>query len=110
MGDRLATVSSGFSVRSSGADGLVITGRNVGAAERSRIVSLVTQPGRLHLDHWETSVLMPSGKTVASQLRAQNPAALTISQGSGATAPGEPSAGALPLYQAVELAARQPRP
>lgn len=110
VGDRLATVSSGFTVKSSGADRLVITGRNVGAAERSRIISLVTQAGRLHLFDWEASVLTPSGKTVASQLRAQNPAALTISQGSAAAAPGEADAGGLPLYQALELAARQPRP
>ena len=61
---------------------------------------------------------MPDGKTVASQLLAQFPTAMEISQGSGPLAPGssEPSgvvqrregSGSLGLYQAVQLASKQP--
>src|SRR5581483_2354155 len=56
---------------------------------------------------WEANALTPDGKTVESQLQAQNQNALTISQGSGNTAPGDPGAGSMPLYQAVQLAAKQ---
>src|ERR1700730_5907704 len=56
---------------------------------------------------WEANAILPTGKTVASQLQAQNPTALQISQGSGA-APGEPGGGSMALYDAVKLAASQP--
>jgi SecD/SecF fusion protein len=55
---------------------------------------------------WEANALAPNGKTVASQLTAQDPTALTISQGDG-DGPGMPGAGSLGLYQAVRLAAKQ---
>ena len=55
---------------------------------------------------WEANALAPNGKTVASQLLAQNPTALTISQGAG-DGPGMPGAGSMGLYQAVRLAATQ---
>jgi SecD/SecF fusion protein len=56
---------------------------------------------------WEANALTPNGKTVASQLQIQDPAALAISQGSG-SGPGLPGAGSMNLYQAVQLAAKQP--
>src|SRR5215469_849563 len=56
---------------------------------------------------WEANVLTPDGKTVASQLQSQDPNATTISQGSGSIAPGDPGAGSMGLYQAVQLASKQ---
>ncbi|HWE09896.1 MAG TPA: protein translocase subunit SecD [Solirubrobacteraceae bacterium] len=56
---------------------------------------------------WEANALTPNGKTVASQLLTQDPGALTISQGGGA-GPGLPGAGSMSLYQAVQLASKQP--
>jgi SecD/SecF fusion protein len=57
---------------------------------------------------WEANALTPNGKTVASQLEAQDPTALAISQGSGTSAgPGAPGAGSMGLYQAVTLASKQ---
>lgn len=53
-------------------------------------------------------MLTSNGKTVASQLQARDPMATEISQAGGATTPGEPGAGSLPLYQAVKLASDQP--
>src|ERR1700739_1773046 len=54
----------------------------------------------LYFYDWEANALTPNGKTVASQLVTQDPAALTISQGGGA-GPGLPGAGSMGLYQAV---------
>ena len=51
---------------------------------------------------------MPNGKTVASRLRAQDPTAIQISQGSASQPPGSPGAGSMNLYDAVKLASQQP--
>src|SRR5207237_2467161 len=57
---------------------------------------------------WEQNVLTPNGKPVVSQLQSQDPTALTISQGAtGNLAPGDPGAGSVGLYQAVQLASKQ---
>ena len=64
---------------------------------------------QLYFYDWEANALTPNGKTVASQLPSQDPTATTVSQGAGSTAPGEPGAGSLPLYQAVKLASQQPK-
>ena len=56
---------------------------------------------RLEFYDWEANALTPNGKTVASQLQVQDPKALAISQGSGAAPPGNPGAGSLGLYDAV---------
>ncbi len=74
---------------------------------QARILALAA-PGRLEFYDWEASAIAPNGKTVASQLQAQTPTALTISQGSGTAAPGDPGAGCLSLDAALSLAARQP--
>jgi SecD/SecF fusion protein len=63
---------------------------------------------RLEFYDWEANALTPNGKTVASQLQAQDSNATAISQGSGSVTPGSAGAGSLPLYQAVKLAAAQP--
>jgi SecD/SecF fusion protein len=57
---------------------------------------------------WEDNVLTPNGKTVASQLQAQDPTALTLSQGTVSSGPGNPGAGSVSLYDAVKLASTQP--
>jgi SecD/SecF fusion protein len=57
---------------------------------------------------WEANVLTPNGKTAASQLQAQDPTALTLSQGSGSAGPGNPGTGSTSLYNAVKLASAQP--
>jgi hypothetical protein len=92
------------------ADGVtIVVPPGATAAVRAEINALLA-PGRLTLYDWEGSVLLPDGRTVASQLRAlaQGPSALKISQGAGSAAPGSAGAGAMTLYQAVRLAARQP--
>jgi preprotein translocase subunit SecD len=60
----------------------------------------------LSLYDWETQALTPNGQTVASQLLAGDPTALSISQDSSS---GSASSSGLPLYDAVKLAATQPR-
>ena len=62
---------------------------------------------RLEFYDWEANALTPNGKTVASQLQIQDPAALLISH-PGAGAPGTPGAGSMSLYDAVRLASKQP--
>jgi SecD/SecF fusion protein len=77
--------------------------RNTAQAERE-----VGTTAQLSFYDWEANALTPNGKTVASQLQAQFPTAMKISQGSGPWSPGSPSAGSMGLYQAVRLASKQP--
>ena len=77
--------------------------RNTARAEQE-----VGTTAQLAFYDWEANALTPEGKIVASQLQAQDPNALTISQGAGGNnAPGEPGSGSTGLYQAVQLAAKQ---
>lgn len=85
----------------------VVTVSHPGRDARSQILALAA-PGLLEFYDWEASVITPNGKTVASQLPARNPIALTISQGSGTTTPGGAGAGCLSLLAAMDLAAKQP--
>jgi len=73
----------------------------------SRAEQEVGTTARLYFYDWEANALTPNGKTVASQLQAQDPTALTISQGTSGSPPGNPGAGSTPLYQAVVLASKQ---
>jgi len=79
-------------------------------SEVAQIVAL-SASGVLDFYDWEANALITSGpsagKTVASGLRAADPAAVLISQGSATAAPGGPGVGSLFLYQAVELAHKQ---
>ena len=78
-------------------------------SDTARAESEVGTTAQLNFFDWEANVLTPNGKTVASQLQSQDPTALTISQGSGGNgAPGTPGAGSMRLYQAVQLASKQP--
>ncbi|HLI59253.1 MAG TPA: protein translocase subunit SecD [Solirubrobacteraceae bacterium] len=78
---------------------------DVGRAER-----IVGSTSRLLFYDWEANAITPNGKTVASQLLAQNPAAMLISQGPLGTgaAVGSPGSGSMGLYAAVKLASKQP--
>ncbi len=76
----------------------------------TRAENQIGSTAQLEFYDWEQSVILPSGKTVASQLPLNNPQAEKISQGvpSQGLAPGEPDTGGVPLYNAVKLASRQP--
>jgi SecD/SecF fusion protein len=78
--------------------------KDIGRAER-----LVGTTARLEFYDWEANALTPNGKPVASQLQTQDPTATAISQGSPGAVPGAPGAGSMSLYQAVSLAAKQPK-
>ncbi|HWD64758.1 MAG TPA: hypothetical protein VG405_06250 [Solirubrobacteraceae bacterium] len=77
-------------------------------ASRARVEALVGSDARLFFYDWETNVLLPNGRTVAQGLSVNDARALELSQGSESVPPGAGGAGALGLYQAVRLAARQP--
>jgi SecD/SecF fusion protein len=84
--------------------------QNVAQAENE-----VGNTARLEFYDWETNALyVPSGskkaQSVATGLVGGDTGALTISQGSTATGPGGSSSasGAMGLYNAVELASKQP--
>jgi hypothetical protein len=100
--ERLSPAYPGTSVSWNGRD-IVVVAPHAGAAARARILALVA-PGRLAFYDWEADAIAPNGKTVASQLQAQNPTALQISQGSGSLAPGQTGAGSVPYHRAVDLA------
>jgi len=103
---RLDSVFRGVHV-SRVANGVAIVVPKASGVSRGRILALVV-PARLEFYDWEANALTPNGKTVASQLQRQDRTAMKISQGNGSTAPGEPGAGSLPLYEAVKLASKQP--
>jgi SecD/SecF fusion protein len=89
---------------------IIVVAPHATSADRARISAVALgSPGRLDFYDWEANALTPNGRPVASQLHAQAPAALIISQGASSAAPGEPNAGGVPLYQAVELASKQPK-
>src|SRR6476646_7943559 len=58
---------------------------------------------------WEQNVLTPNGKTAASQLLSQDQDAINVSTGGAGGAPGNPGAGSMGLYEAVQLASKQRR-
>jgi SecD/SecF fusion protein len=76
---------------------------DTGRAERE-----VGTTAQLAFYDWEANVITPNGKTVASQLQTQDPTATEISQGGTSQAPGSPGAGSMGLYDAVQLASKQP--
>jgi SecD/SecF fusion protein len=71
---------------------------NVSQAEHE-----VGQTAQLYFYDWEANALTPNGKTVASQLQAQDSAATLMSQGSGSLGPGAAGAGSTNLYAAIKL-------
>ena len=103
---RLNSVFHGVRVSRAGSNIVVVVHKGAGVS-RGQIVALAIS-ARLVFYDWEADALTPNGKTVASQLQAQDRTALTISQGTATTSPGSPGAGSMALYQAVTLASRQP--
>jgi preprotein translocase subunit SecD len=73
-----------------------------------RAEQLIGTTARLEFYDWEANALTPTGRTVASQLLIRDPTAVAISQGPASGPPRSAGAGSMPLYQAVQLAARQP--
>jgi len=78
--------------------------------DTARAIAEVGTTARLEFYDWEKNLLLPSGKTVASlgPALSSDQHAVTLSQGSGAVAPGSPGAGSMSLYDAVKLASKQP--
>ena len=99
--ERLASALPGTSVSRVGND-VIVLAPHAQANTRARILALAV-PGRLAFYDWEADAITPNGKTVASQLRAQNATALKVSQGSGPMTAGTPGAGSMSLRQALEL-------
>ena len=74
----------------------------------ARAEAIVGNTAQLSFYDWEANALTPNGKSVASQLLAQNPQAVQVSQGtSGTGGTGYPGDGTMSLYQAVKLASTQ---
>ncbi len=97
---------SGASVHRTAANQITVQlpgSTNLADAERK-----LATTARLEFYDWEANVLTPNGKTVATELQKQDPSAITISQGSGSVAPGNPRAGSMLRYDAVKLASKQP--
>ena len=97
-------------IETQGSDQIVASLPDVHDVQRAE--NQVGSTAQLEFYDWEANVLLPDGKTVASQLPLRNPQALKISQGSSTTttagpAPGDPGTGGVPLYQAVKLASTQ---
>ncbi len=77
----------------------------------ARVLPMLGNSAELAFYDWEGNALLPpspSNATVATQLLTGNATASLISQGGGSSPPGGANAGGLTLYQAVELAAKQP--
>jgi hypothetical protein len=106
LGERLRAVFPEVTVTREG-EQIVIDLPNAPPGARSEILALVP-PGILGFGDWERDAVTPNGKTVASQLKARNPAALEISQGTGTVAPGGPGAGCLSRAQALALSSTVP--
>jgi hypothetical protein len=97
---------SGASITIAGSGQIVVqlpAGTNV-----ARVVPMLGSSLELAFYDWEGNAHAPTGQTVASQLLAGDVSALLISEGGGMYPPGSANAGGLPLYEAVELAAKQP--
>jgi hypothetical protein len=97
-----------LSVSATGDEIRIRIGRGAGIG-RAQLLPLLDTLGPLTFYDWEANVLTPNGTTVASQLAEQAPDALRISQGGASGGPGFPGIGTLSLYNAVQLASRQPQ-
>jgi SecD/SecF fusion protein len=96
----------GARVSASGANEITVSVPS--ASNAAQAVREVGRTGQLSLYDWEANALTPNGKTVASQLLAQDPTAMTISQGTPSQPAGGPGARSMSLYDAVKLASQQP--
>jgi SecD/SecF fusion protein len=94
-------------IQTSGGNQITVGLPNVSNTHRAE--ELVGTTARLEFYDWEANALTPNGTPVAKLLQTQDPNAVQISQGSGSLSPGSPGAGSMPLYTAVQLAAKQPK-
>jgi len=96
------------SIQTSGSNQIIVQLPNVKNASQAE--ALVGTTARLEFYDWEANVLTPSGQPAAAGLLAGNTDSLTLSQGVSGNGVGGPSssAGALPFYNAVQLASKQP--
>jgi SecD/SecF fusion protein len=76
-------------------------------SDTARAENEVGTTAQLVFYDWEKNAITAGGKSVADLLQAQDQNAITISQGTNGSAPGDPGSGSLGLYQAVQLAAKQ---
>ncbi len=76
-------------------------------AEAERIVGTTAQ---LFFYDWEANVLTPSGQPAKNGISTSDAESLALSQGSTTSSPGSnsPASGAMGLYAAVQLGAKQP--
>jgi SecD/SecF fusion protein len=74
--------------------------------------NLVGKTSQLFFYDWEANVLTPTDQPAANGILTSSPPAIALSQGGGSiadsTGSSSPVAGAMSLYQAVKLAAKQP--
>jgi SecD/SecF fusion protein len=106
--DQLGVSEPEIQTQGSGASGQISVGLP-DVTDTARAEHEVGNTARLEFYDWEANVLTPNGQTAESQLLAQNQQALELSQGpSPGSAPGVPGAGSTTLYQAVQLASKQP--
>jgi SecD/SecF fusion protein len=74
--------------------------------DTARAEAQVGSTARLKFYDWEANLILPDGRTVASELPAETGLgqgqAIILSQGGGS-----PGAGSMPLYQAVQLASKR---
>ncbi|HEY1568771.1 MAG TPA: protein translocase subunit SecD, partial [Solirubrobacteraceae bacterium] len=75
----------------------------------TRAENEVGQTAQLFFYDWESNVLTPAGKPAAAGLITQDTDSVNLSTGGSTGQPGVPGAGGVPLYQAVTLAAKQPK-
>lgn len=101
---RLATAVPDARLSYTGAQ-IVVRVPHAATDSKPEILAL-SEPGRLGLYDWESSVITPKGKTLAGELAGQDPTALEMSQGNGPAAPGDPGAGGVSLRQALALTAK----
>ena len=107
MRERLRAFGIGAALAAvSGADEITVSLPKVRNTARTK--QRIGATAQLSFYDWEANALTPNGNTVATQLLAHDPTAMTISQGSAAGPSGSPRAGGMPLYQAVQLASKQP--
>jgi SecD/SecF fusion protein len=90
------------SIQTSGGSQISVGLPNVKDTNRAK--NEVGSTARLEFYDWEANVLTPKGKPAADLLQQQDPAALALSSGT----PGSPGAGSMSLYDAVNLASKQP--
>src|SRR6202044_2610828 len=93
-------------IQTSGGNQITVGLPNV--SDTARAEQEVGTTAQLSFYDWEANALTPNGETVAKQLQAKNPTAILITQGTGSVSPGSPGAGSVGLYQAVQLASKQP--